>query len=454
MNIIIVGCGKVGSTIAKQLCNEGYDVTVIDNNPNKLRAVSDGMDAMAMVGDGTSYTTLKEAGIESADVLIAVTDSDEKNLLCCVIGKRTGNLAAIARVRNPVYSNERDFLQKGFGLAMLINPESAGAEEMGRIFRFPSAIDIETFAKGKIELLTVRIPEKSLMVGNPLTYIHQKLRTDVLVVVVRRKGQVIIPSGDFVIEAGDLVSVIAEHEQAHEFFRKIGIETHRVRDVMIIGGGKMTYYMAKNLAASGIGVKIIEKDFKRSEVLSELLPDAEIICGDGTDEDLLIEEGIEKVDGVAAVTGMDEQNIMLTLFARSQSENVKTVTKVGKLSFTKVIDSLDLGSVVNPKETTAEYIIQFVRSMRASMGSNVENLYKIANGEAEAIEFHVTEKTRAVSIPLVKLNTKKNILIGKIFRNGRAFTPTGHDSIEVGDSVILVVLSKDKIRDLDDILAY
>ena len=454
MNIIIVGCGKVGSTIAKQLCNEGYDVTVIDNNPNKLRAVSDGMDAMAMVGDGTSYTTLKEAGIESADVLIAVTDSDEKNLLCCVIGKRTGNLAAIARVRNPVYSNEREFLQKGFGLAMLINPESAGAEEMGRIFRFPSAIDIETFAKGKIELLTVRISEKSLLVGNPLTYIHQKLRTDVLVAVVRRKGQVIIPSGDFVIEAGDLVSVIAEHEQAHEFFRKIGIETHRVRDVMIIGGGKMTYYMAKNLAASGIGVKIIEKDFKRSEVLSELLPDAEIICGDGTDEDLLLEEGIEKVDGVAAVTGMDEQNIMLTLFARSQSENVKTVTKVGKLSFTKVIDSLDLGSVVNPKETTAEYIIQFVRSMRASMGSNVENLYKIANGEAEAIEFHVTEKTRAVSIPLVKLNTKKNILIGKIFRNGRAFTPTGHDSIEVGDSVILVVLSKDKIRDLDDILAY
>ncbi len=454
MNIIIVGCGKVGSTIAKQLCNEGYDVTVIDNNPNKLRAVSDGMDAMAMVGDGTSYTTLKEAGIETADVLIAVTDSDEKNLLCCVIGKRTGNLAAIARVRNPVYSNERDFLQKGFGLAMLINPESAGAEEMGRIFRFPSAIDIETFAKGKIELLTVRIPEKSLMVGNPLTYIHQKLRTDVLVAVVRRKGQVIIPSGDFVIEAGDLVSVIAEHEQAHEFFRKIGIETHRVRDVMIIGGGKMTYYMAKNLAASGIGIKIIEKDLKRSEVLSELLPDAEIICGDGTDEDLLLEEGIEKVDGVAAVTGMDEQNIMLTLFARSQSDNVKTVTKVGKLSFTKVIDSLDLGSVVNPKETTAEYIIQFVRSMRASMGSNVENLYKIANGEAEAIEFHVTEKTRAVSIPLVKLNTKKNILIGKIFRNGRAFTPTGHDSIEVGDSVILVVLSKDKIRDLDDILAY
>ena len=454
MNIIIVGCGKVGSTIAKQLCNEGYDVTVIDNNPNKLRAVSDGMDAMAMVGDGTSYTTLKEAGIESADVLIAVTDSDEKNLLCCVIGKRTGNLAAIARVRNPVYSNEREFLQKGFGLAMLINPESAGAEEMGRIFRFPSAIDIETFAKGKIELLTVRISEKSLLVGNPLTYIHQKLRTDVLVAVVRRKGQVIIPSGDFVIEAGDLVSVIAEHEQAHEFFRKIGIETHRVRDVMIIGGGKMTYYMAKNLAASGIGVKIIEKDFKRSEVLSELLPDAEIICGDGTDEDLLLEEGIEKVDGVAAVTGMDEQNIMLTLFARSQSENVKTVTKVGKLSFTKVIDSLDLGSVVNPKETTAQYIIQFVRSMRASMGSNVENLYKIANGEAEAIEFHVTEKTRAVSIPLVKLDTKKNILIGKIFRNGRAFTPTGHDSIEVGDSVILVVLSKDKIRDLDDILAY
>lgn len=454
MNIIIVGCGKVGSTIAKQLCNEGYDVTVIDNNPNKLRAVSDGMDAMAMVGDGTSYTTLKEAGIETADVLIAVTDSDEKNLLCCVIGKRTGNMATIARVRNPVYSNEREFLQKGFGLAMLINPESAGAEEMGRIFRFPSAIDIETFAKGKIELLTVRIPEKSLMVGNPLTYIHQKLRTDVLVAVVRRKGQVIIPSGDFVIEAGDLVSVIAEHEQAHEFFRKIGIETHRVRDVLIIGGGKMTYYMAKNLAASGIGIKIIEKDLKRSEVLSELLPDAEIICGDGTDEDLLLEEGIEKVDGVAAVTGMDEQNIMLTLFARSQSDNVKTVTKVGKLSFTKVIDSLDLGSVVNPKETTAEYIIQFVRSMRASMGSNVENLYKIANGEAEAIEFHVTEKTRAVSIPLVKLNTKKNILIGKIFRNGRAFTPTGHDSIEVGDSVILVVLSKDKIRDLDDILAY
>ncbi len=453
MKIIIVGCGKVGGTLAKQLCSEGHDITVLDKDASKLRAMSSGYDVLALEGDASSYSDLKEAGVEDADILIAVTDSDEKNLLCCLIGRKTGNLRAIARVRNPVYNSEVDFFRQGFGLAMVINPEMAAASEIARIFRFPSAINIETFAKGHIELLTFHLPEHSKLAGKPLTYIHSKLHTDVLVVMVKRGGQVTIPSGDFVVQAGDVLSIVTGHDQAQDFFAKIGFETNRVKNVMIVGGGKVTYYLSKRLIADGINVKIIERDRSKCEELSDLLPRAEIIHGDGIDEDLLLEEGIEEVEGFTALTGLDEQNIMMGLFAKSVSKSgVKLVTKITKISFNDVIAGLNLGSIVNPKEITADYILQFVRAMQASVGSEMENLYKLPDSNAEAMEFHIGEQCRACDVPLQKLQLKKNILIAKIYRGDHLFTPSGSDVMRIGDTVVLVALREHKITNLDDIL--
>lgn len=454
MRVIIVGCGKVGYNIASQLCNEGYDVTVLDKDGDRLQNIASNYDVLAMEGDGTSYNILQEAGIENADLLIAVTDSDERNLLCCLIGSRAANVKTIARVRNPIYSSEVDFLIKGFGIAMIINPEMAAASEIARIFRFPSAISIETFAKGNVELLTFRLGANSILVGRQLAYIRSKLGCDVLVCVVKRGNQVFIPSGTFVAEAGDVLSIIASQGQANDFLRRIGIINNRIGNVLIVGGGTITYYLARKLIEDGIGVKIIEKDRTRCEELSDLLPKAEIIEGDGTNEELLIEEGLEDVSGFTALTGIDEQNIMLGLFAQAKSRNnAKVVTKIAKLTFTSVIDSLDLGSVVNPKDITADYILQFVRSMQASEGSDMENLYKLANKEVEVMEFVIRERTRVVGIPIQDLPIKKNILIGKIYRQGKLITPSGADTMEVGDSVVLVAFRKERLKSIDDILS-
>jgi len=452
MQIIVVGCGKVGTRLANQLCADGNDVTVIDKNKEQLAALSDSYDILALDGDGSSYATLQDAGIEEADILISVTDSDEKNLLCCLIAKKSGGVATIARVRNPIYFEEVSFFRENFGLSMAVNPEMAGAAEIARVFRFPSAISIETFSKGNVELLTFSLSDDSVLSGKPLKYIHSHLKCDVLVVVAKRGDEVVIPSGDFIVQGGDHLSIVYSPGQEHEFFRKIGVETNRVRTVMIIGGGKMSVYLAKKLLREGMQVKIVEIDRARCEQLSEMLPKAQIINADGIDEDVLTEEGIEHVEGFAALTGIDEQNIMMALFAKSRNPKVKLVTKIARIGFKSVVSSLNLGTIVNPKDITADFLLQFVRAKKASRGSNIENLYTLANAEAEAIEIQVKEASKATGVPLMKMDIKPNILIGKIYRSGKLFTPSGSDTIEVGDSIVLVALSKDKVTNLDDIL--
>ena len=452
MRVIVVGCGKVGTRIASQLSTEGWDVTVLDNNPAHLHRISDSYDVLAMEGDGSSYTTLVEAGVKEADLIIAVTDSDEKNLLCCLMAKRSGHAAAIARVRNPVYHSEVDYFRENFNLAMAVNPEHAAAEEIARVFRFPSAINIEIFSKGRVELLTFRLTKDSVLIGKPLVYIHSHLRCDVLVLLVRRGSQVIVPSGEFVPEAGDILSVVYSQGSSGGFFKKIGIETDPVHSVMIIGGGRMSVYLAKRLIRERIAVKIIEQDEKRCEELANTLHEAIIVHGDGTDEDLLMEEGIQNVEGFAALTGIDELNIILSLHARGQNPKAKLVTKITRIGFTDVIESLDLGTIVNPKDITADFVVHYSRSLQASMDSNMETLYKLADGQAEVMEFHVRQKSEATGRELRKMRLKKNVLIGKIFRGGWVFTPSGPDTIEVGDNVILVAKAEDKILELDDIL--
>ena len=453
MRVIVVGCGKVGTSIASQLSQEGCNVTVIDKNPQHVVRVSDTCDVLGIEGDGSSYSTLEEAGVREADLVIAVTDSDEKNLLCCLIAKKGGHAATIARVRNPAYSKEAPFFRANFDLAMAVNPEMAAAAEIARVVRFPSAISIEVFAKGHVELLTFRLAADSILIGKTLYYIHSHLRCDVLVLLVRRGTQVTVPSGNFVLEGGDILSVVYRQGDEVGFFRKIGIETNPVRTVMIVGGGKITYYLARRLLKEKMTVKIIEQDRGRCDELAEYLHgNVDIIHGDGSDEEILLEEGIENVDGFVALTGLDELNVILSLFAKSKNPKVKLVTKITRIGFADVIDSLDLGTIVNPKDITADYVVHYSRSLHASLDSNMEALYKLADGQAEVMEFRVKQESRVTGRELQKMKLKKNILIGKIYRNGSSFTPSGPDTIEVGDSVVLVAKAEDKIKDLEDIL--
>lgn len=452
MNIIIVGCGKVGCTLVEALSSENHDIVVIDSRPEKVSALTDTVDVMGIVGNGVSHTTLKQAGIETADLLIAVTGSDEENLLCCVIAKKSGHCQTIARIRNPIYNEEKDFLQKEFGLSMIINPELTAANEIAKVFQFPSAIRVDTFAKGRVELLHFKIGSNSPLCGLKLSKFHATLHcNDILVCTIARNSEeVIIPNGDFEFQENDVVAIASERRNAIDFFRKIGIVKNRVGNAILAGGGKVSYYLAKSLLASGIRVTIIEVDRERCDILSELLPHATVICGDATDQNLLLQEGLEHAQGFAALTGLDEENILLSLYANDVS-NAKTVTKINRINFHSVINELNLGSIIYPRIITSDYILKYVRSTYNSKDSNVETLYKLANGKAEALEFIIKADSAVAGIPLADLHFRKNTLICCIYRNGKVIIPSGQDIMMAGDSV-LVVLSGYRISDIKEIL--
>lgn len=450
MDIIIVGCGKVGYTIAEQLSSESHNITVIDEKEEKVKYITDEMDAMGIVGNGISHQTLLEAGIKTAHLLIAVTGDDEKNLLCCVIAKKTGHCQTIARIRNPIYNGEMEFLKKEFGLAMIINPELTAAREIERIFQFPSAIRVDSFAKGHVELLHFRVVPGSLLVHLKLSHLPQMLHTNVLVCTVIRGDKVIIPNGDFEFEENDIVSITANRRNSIEFFSKIGLMKNRVKNAILAGGGKVSYYLARRLLDSGIKVTIIEIDRERCDFLNESLPKATVICGDATDQALLMQEGLANAQGFAALTGLDEENILLSLYANDVS-NAKTVTKINRISFNNVIDKLNLGSIIYPRVITSDYIVKYVRSASYSQNSNVETLYKLAGGKAEALEFTIKTESSFTNVPLQNLPLRKNTLICCIYRHGSIIIPSGSDCIMAGDSVV-VVLSGYRISDIKEIL--
>lgn len=450
MKIIIVGCGKVGYTLVEQLSGENHDIVVIDEREEKVNSITDSLDAMGIVGNGVSYQTLAEADIAHADLLIAVTGSDEQNLLCCVIAKKAGHCKTIARVRNPIYNSEIEFLRDELGLAMIINPELASAAEIARIFQFPSAVKIDSFSKGRVELLHFRVTADCLLNNYELIHIRTTLKCDILVCMVTRDEEVIIPKGDFVFREGDMVAIVTTPSKAYDFFKKIGIVTEKVHTAMIVGGGTIAFYLAKRLLDIGINTKIIDPHPERCEELSELLPKATIICGDGTDERLLIQEGLATVDGFAALTGLDEENILLSLYAKRIS-HAKIVTKINRINFSSVLSDITLDTISYPRLLTADVIIKYVRSMNESMNSNVENFYKLEDGRAEALEFYIKEPSPVTDAPLGKLRIRKNILICCINRNGRIIIPGGQDELHVGDSVI-VVLTHSRLNDIKDIL--
>ncbi len=450
MKIIIVGCGKVGYTLVEELSGENHDITVIDEREEKVNSITDELDAMGIVGNGVSFQTLQEAGIKHADLLIAVTGSDEQNLLCCVIARKSSQCKTIARVRNPIYNNEISFLRKELGLAMIINPELACANEIARIFQFPSAVKIDTFSKGRIELLHFRVTSDCLLNNYKLIHIRSTLKCDVLVCIVTRGEEVLIPKGDFVFQEGDVVAIVSTPSKSNDFFKKIGINTGKIHTAMLVGGGTISYYLARRLLAVGIDTKIIDSSQERCEELSELLPKATIICGDGTDEHLLIQEGLDSVDGFAALTGLDEENILLSLYAKRAS-HAKVVTKINRINFSGVLSDIQLDTISYPRLLTADVIIKYARSMNESLNSNVENLYKLEDGRAEALEFSIKEPSKITGVPLGRLRIRKNILICCINRGGQVIIPSGQDELLVGDSVV-VVLTHSRLNDIKDIL--
>ncbi len=451
MKIIIVGCGKVGKTLAEELNKEDNEVTVIDRRYAEVESLSNKFDVMGVVGNGASYKTQMEAGIEKADILIAVTGSDELNLLCCLIAKRAGNCQTIARVRNPEYSEEIGFVKGALGLAMTINPEFAAAQEIARVLRFPSAIKIDTFAKGRVEMLKFRVPGESRLNGMLVMNIAPKLGADVLVCAVERDGEIFIPKGDFRLQEKDVVSIIAGPKKASDFFKKIGIETHQVKDTMIVGGGDTGYYLAKLLQPMGIGIKLIEQNEERCNLLSELLPKAQIIHADGSEQIVLIEEGVGQAEAFVALTNIDEENVMLSLFARSQTSG-KIATKINRMDFDRVIKELDLDTTVYPKKITALYILQFVRAMKNSIGCNVETMYRILDDKAEALEFVVKDSSELPEIPLEKLKIKENTLVACIIRGRQIIIPRGKDEMRVGDSVVVVTTTLG-LKDIRDVIS-
>ena len=450
MKIIIVGCGKVGATIAEQLNSEGHDITIIDQDASAIQAITESIDVMGMTGNGAVYPVQMEAGIQEADLLIATTNSDELNMLCCLIAKKAGNCHTIARIRNPEYSSEIRFIREELNLSMAINPELAAAREISRLLKFPSAIKIDTFAKGRVEILKFKIPESSALHQMKVHEVMPKTGCSVLICAVERGEDVVIPNGDFALQSGDKVSIIASPSESIKFFRQVGIENNSARSVMLVGGGRISYYLAKMLKDTPIKITIIEKDYERCRMLSQELPHVSVIHGDASDQQLLQEEGIRQTDAFASLTGFDEENIMLSLYAASQSK-AKLITKVNRIAFEDVIGSMNLGSVIYPKLITADTILQYVRAMQNSLGSNVETLYKIVANRAEALEFRVGKESPLIGIPLENLDLKPNLLVACINRGGRILTPRGRDSMEAGDTVIIVTTNTG-LNDLKDIL--
>ncbi len=451
MQIIIVGCGNVGVTLAEQLSTEGHNITVIDLNSDVVQNVSNNFDIMGIVGNGAGYSMQVEAGIEEADLLIAVTGSDELNLLCCLIAKKAGGCHTIARVRNPVYSREINFIKEELGLSMIINPEEAAAMEIARVLKFPSAIKIDTFAKGRIELVKYKIEEGSELCNHSLKDISATMKCGVLVCIVERGEEVYIPDGNFTLKARDEIYVVGSVKNTVLFFKKLGVPTTRAKDAFIVGGGETAYYLAKQLISIGIDVKIVEKNKKRCEELSELLPHAMLILGDGTDRNLLMEEGLPQAGSFVGLTNIDEENIMLSLFAKSISK-AKLITKVHRIAYDEIIEELDIGTIIYPKYITSESIIKYVRGMQNSLGSNIETLYRMDNDKVEALEFKIRKDSPVAGIPLIDLNIKPSMLICAINHKGNIITPGGQSKIEVGDTVVIVTTTRG-LYDIKDILA-
>lgn len=450
MKITIVGCGKTGSNIAERLSNEKHDVTVIDSNPDKINDITNRLDVMGIVGNGASYKVLKEAGADESDLIVAATNQDEINLLCCLFARQAAHCSTIARVRNPQYRDEISFIKEELGLSLTINPDYDAAQEIARVLRFPSATKIDTFAKGRVELIRVRVDEFSAIANKTLIDIAKMTKASVLIGLVERGEDVIIPNGRFEVRAGDTIGVLATPQSARQFFNKIGYDTHQVKDCIIIGGGRMGYYLASSLINSGVAVKIVDRDRKKCEELSVSLPKASIIFGDATDESIMMEEGITSAESVVSLTDMDEGNIFLSLYAKKVSK-AKVVTKINHLDLNDIVKNFNLGSIITPKNISADMVVSYVRARQNTIGSNVETLYRLVENKVEALEFKINAGSPVIGIPIQELQLKENLLIGCVSNDESVSIVNGSTIINEGDTVV-VITTNEGLKDIKDIL--
>ena len=450
MNIIIVGCGRVGQTLAEKLNEDGNDVTVIDMSADKIKTVAARCDVMGVVGNGATHAAQQEAGIDRADLFIAVTNSDELNLLCCMIAKKEGNCQTIARVKNPEYSKETPYLQDELGLVMVINPEYAAAEEIARVLRFPSALKIEPFAGGRVELIKFKLLKDGQLVGLSIREAMAKFKVNVLFGTIERGEEAYIANGDFVFQEKDIVSIVASPKNANEFFKKIRYKGHSIKDALIVGGGVVTHYLCDILEKSGIALKIIEKDLAVCEEMAAKWERVDVIHGDGNEREFLLEEGIETADAFVALSHLDEENILLSLFAKEVGVK-KLVTRINRTDYDDVISRLDLDTVVCPKNVTSDMILRYVRATKNAQGSNIETLYNIIQGKVEATEFIVKDGSPIVGVPLMQLKFKPNVLVASILRGETVIIPRGQDAIEAGDAVVVITKGM-ALQDVADVL--
>lgn len=450
MRIVVIGDGKVGRSIVEHVSKEEHEIIIIDNNPTVVEQIVDTYDVLGIVGNGASYEIQKNARVDKADLLIATTSSDEVNILSCIVAKELGAKATVARVRNHDYNNQTNIMMKNLGINMIINPELQTANEIMNILNYPEAISVESFAKGNVEMVEIYVNEDSPIAGMSLAAISEKLQVQVLVCAIQRGEEVFIPDGNFVINAKDKIHVTSSKPNIRMFLQKLKLIEHKIKDVLIIGGGKISLYLAERLLKNKYKVKIIEKNYERCLELNQLLSNVTIIHGDGSDQGLLLEEGIGSYDAVIPLTNSDEENIIISLFADKQNAD-KIITKINKQSFVGLIETIGMTSVVSPKELTANKIVSYIRAKSNMRGSNIRTLYKLINNQAEALEFIASGKSKVINKTLKEIKLKKNILIAAIIRDNEVIIPRGTDIIKENDSVI-VISKEHMLDDLSDIL--
>ncbi len=452
MNILVAGCGKIGSTIVASLTAEGHNVTAVEIDREVLEEIANINDVMGVCGNGADCETLTDAGVAGADMFVAATGSDELNMLACYLASRMGARHTIARIRNPEYNDQSlNFMKQELELSMAINPDMLAARELFHSLKLPSAAKVETFSRGHFEMIELRLKDTSPLIGVPLYELRAQYPAKFLICVVQRGDEVFIPDGAFVLEAGDRIGLTAAPQEIQKLMRGMGVVSKKAKNVMILGGSRTAYYLAKRLCATGTQVKILDRDRERCEALCDALPKAVVIHGDGSDQELLLEEGLDDMDAFVSLTGMDEQNILFSFFAASQ--NVPTVIpKINRAELGAMATKMGLECFISPRKLIADVVVRYARALQNSVGSTIETLYTLMDDKAEAIELLVENEPRLLNIPLKDLALKKNVLIAGIIRDRKPIIPAGDDCILAGDKVVLIA-AKQHLRELKDILA-
>ena len=447
----MIGTGKVGSLLVEQLTAEGHQIVAIDRNEKKLMDLQNSFDVLCLAGNAADRKVLLEAGVGTADLVIAATNSDEVNMLCCLLAKKLGTSHTIARVRKHELADEIEIFAEDMGLSMTINPELYAAQEIFSVLRFPGLMSVESFGHGLFQMVEFRLTEEGPATSMTLQELSRKYKSKALVCAIRREGNTVIPDGNATLRTGDLISFAADPKETELFLKLCGIRSRMPKHVMIIGAGMITYYLLRMMREVGMQSVVIESNAANAETLNQAVPGQLIINADGTDRDILDEEGLSDADAFVALTGTDEVNMLMGMYAHREGVP-KVVTKISKSSMLDLVDIERVGSVVCPRDIVASRIISYVRAKENAGGSNVETLYRIAEGTAEALEFTVHEDHGTLTgVPLRDLKTREGVILCAILRRGKVIIPGGSDTIEQGDHVVIATTIK-QLTDLSMIL--